>query len=74
MSELLTDREVAQKLGMAPASLRRWRVNGQGPRFIKLGRPQAPGAPVRYRQEDLDEWLSSMPSGGAQAVHASVAG
>lgn len=30
--------ELAERWGMAPGTLANWRINGEGPRFIKLGR------------------------------------
>jgi len=59
--DLLKETEVAMRLAVSLASLRRWRVDGRGPRFIKLG------ASVRYRVQDVEAWLASCPSGG-QAV------
>ena len=61
--QLLNEKEVAAALKISVASARRWRVEGRGPRFIKLG------ACVRYRAEDLDAWLASRPSGGQDTGH-----
>ena len=58
MESLLNEKEVARITGMSLASVRRWRIVGQGPRYIKLG------AACRYRPEDLSSWLESLPSGG----------
>jgi len=44
---LMTEREAAEFLGVAPATLRRWRVTGQPPIYVKLSRA------VRYRRSDL---------------------
>jgi predicted DNA-binding transcriptional regulator AlpA len=55
---LLNEREVANITGMSVASLRRWRLLGQGPRYIKIG------AAVRYKPGDLTAWLESRPAGG----------
>ena len=56
---LLTDKDVARRLAISVASVRRWRLLGQGPRHIKLG-----AAAVRYRSEDIASWLSTRPTGG----------
>ena len=48
---LLTTREAAERLGLSPRTLERYRVTGEGPRFRKIGRW------VRYTPEDLDRWL-----------------
>lgn len=58
MSALLTETEVSQVLRVSLATLRKWRVDKRGPRFIKIG------PLVRYQLEDLREWLSSLPTGG----------
>lgn len=52
-SPLLTEREAADYLRLAPATLARWRWRGdRGPTWRKLG-----GA-VRYARTDLDAFLS----------------
>jgi predicted DNA-binding transcriptional regulator AlpA len=60
--KLMTEHEVAQITEMSVATVRRWRLLGQGPKYIKLG------TSVRYRREDLAGWLNSRPSGGELAV------
>jgi hypothetical protein len=60
VSDLLTERDVAQKLNLSLASLRRWRLEQRGPLFMKIG------SLVRYRPEDLASWISALPKGGAQ--------
>lgn len=49
----LTTPEAANYLSVQPTTLEVWRVQGRGPRFLKLGRA------VRYRQSDLDAYLSA---------------
>ena len=57
---LMTEDEVAKRLNVSVASLRRWRLLGKGPVFIKVG------SLVRYRAEDLDSWLAAtLPQGGS---------
>ena len=58
MSNLMTETEVAKRLNVSLASVRRWRLERRGPAFVKVG------ALVRYRPEDLDAWLSALPTGG----------
>lgn len=45
--------QAANYLHLAPVTLERFRLNGNGPSFCKLGRS------VRYRKVDVDEWLAS---------------
>jgi excisionase family DNA binding protein len=59
MQNFLTEKEVAKQINVSLASLRRWRLEQRGPRFIKVG------ALVRYRPEDLEEWMDALPAGGA---------
>jgi hypothetical protein len=37
---------------VSPRTLQRWRMEGSGPCFVRIGRL------VRYRRNDLDDWLS----------------
>jgi predicted DNA-binding transcriptional regulator AlpA len=62
MVDLLKENEVALKLSISLASLRRWRTEGRGPRFLKLG------SSVRYRAIDIEAWLSSCPAGGQKGT------
>ena len=59
MQTFLTEKEVAAQISVSLATLRRWRLVQRGPRFFKVG------ALVRYRPEDLVQWLGSLPTGGA---------
>ncbi len=49
----LTEREVAELLGLSVATLRAWRHRGKGPRFLRLGRS------VRYLPSDLADFVSA---------------
>lgn len=55
---LLNEHEVAGICKLSVATIRRLRLFGRGPRYMKIG------ASVRYRREDLTLWLGSMPTGG----------
>jgi len=55
---LLTETDVSKQLRVSLAALRKWRVSNRGPQFVKLG------PLVRYRQDDIDSWLHSLPVGG----------
>jgi predicted DNA-binding transcriptional regulator AlpA len=52
---MLTSKDVAQLLCVAPSTLCRWRQTGKGPRVYWLGA----GSP-RYREDDILEWLERM--------------
>jgi predicted DNA-binding transcriptional regulator AlpA len=58
MIQLLNEHEVAGLLGVSVASIRRWRLLGRGPKYIKIG------ASVRYKPEDVNAWINSRPAGG----------
>jgi predicted DNA-binding transcriptional regulator AlpA len=49
-TRILTDVQVAERLGVSRFTVRSWRLKGVGPRFLKMGRA------VRYRSHDLDEY------------------
>jgi excisionase family DNA binding protein len=49
----LTSREAAKVLGLAPSTLAKLRLNGNGPVYYKLGRR------VLYRRESLEGWLET---------------
>jgi len=48
---LLTVDQAAVYLGLARSTLNKWRCQGEGPSFVKLGRA------VRYRTVDLEGFL-----------------
>ena len=51
MTRALTEREVAELLGLSVATLRAWRHRGKGPRFLRLGRS------VRYLPADVADFV-----------------
>jgi predicted DNA-binding transcriptional regulator AlpA len=61
LTNLLNEFDVAHITGLSVASVRRWRVLRQGPRYLKIG------SAVRYRPADISVWLESRPTGGGQA-------
>ena len=60
LETLLNEHDVGRMTGLSVASVRRWRLLRQGPRYLKIG------SAVRYRPEDISAWLASRPSGGEQ--------
>jgi predicted DNA-binding transcriptional regulator AlpA len=62
IENLLNEHDVARITGLSVASVRRWRLLRQGPKYIKIG------ASVRYPQNFLTEWLATRPTGGGAAA------
>ena len=56
-NRLLNEHEAAGYLGLAVATLRRWRWSGDGPKHIKLG--SARGSAVRYSPQALAEFVAA---------------
>jgi predicted DNA-binding transcriptional regulator AlpA len=50
---VLTPAEAAARLLTKPRTLERWRTNGTGPRFVRIGRR------VGYRPEDITAFVAS---------------
>jgi excisionase family DNA binding protein len=50
-SRLLTEREASARLACSVGLLRKWRGNGEGPSFHRIGRL------VRYSEASLNSWL-----------------
>lgn len=50
---LLDEHEVAAMLALSVRTLQAWRVKGEGPRFVRLGRA------IRYRYSDVVVWLDA---------------
>ena len=48
---LLTEVELASEVRRTVATVRRWRVEGTGPVFLRIERA------VRYSRVDLNQWL-----------------
>lgn len=48
---LFRPKGAAERLGVAEATLAKWRWAGTGPRYAKVG------SKIAYREADLDEWL-----------------
>jgi excisionase family DNA binding protein len=52
MTALLTARQVADRLGVSAETVLRWTRRGDLPGF------RLPGGALRFREDDLDEWLT----------------
>lgn len=53
-NKLMSTAAVSEYLGIAESTLAMYRVDGTGPKFIKVLRRM-----VRYRRRDVDEWLDA---------------
>lgn len=49
---MLATPKAAEVLGVRPCTLDAWRVRGEGPPFVRVGRS------VRYRASDLDRFIA----------------
>lgn len=49
----LRDKDVANMLGLSPATLAKWRQIGYGPDFVKIGYK------IRYAQAAVTSWMES---------------
>ena len=54
---VLTSPQAAAILGCRPQTLRKWRVLGKGPRYVRLG--DNPRGRVVYLTSDISAWLVS---------------
>ncbi|MCC6131406.1 MAG: helix-turn-helix domain-containing protein [Acidobacteria bacterium] len=53
--ELWDDKQLAEKLSVAPQTPRVWRLRGGGPPFLRIGRR------IRYRPEDVAQFIADQP-------------
>lgn len=53
---LLRTAVAATLLGLRPQTLRKWRLVGRGPRYVRLG--ESCFARVTYRLADIQDWLA----------------
>jgi excisionase family DNA binding protein len=58
--QLLTTEEVANRLRVNPCTVRRWRLDDVGPKFLKVGNI------YRYPADELEAWI-------AESVRTSLA-
>lgn len=59
---LLTETDLSKHLRVSVACVRRWRLEHRGPKFFKIG------SLVRYKPEDVEEWIDARPVGGDVAA------
>jgi hypothetical protein len=58
MDALLTENQVSENRQVSLAGLRRSRLRGEGPQYLKVG------PLVRYRPGDIEDWVAGLPTGG----------
>jgi predicted DNA-binding transcriptional regulator AlpA len=58
IENLLNEHDVVRITGLSVATVRRWRLLRQGPKYLKIG------AAVRYQPSSISEFLASRPTGG----------
>jgi excisionase family DNA binding protein len=63
--KMKTDNETAVYLGVSVSTVRRWRLTGGGPRWVRIG-----GSSIRYPVADLEAYVKSLPSGGGVGTEA----
>jgi predicted DNA-binding transcriptional regulator AlpA len=51
ITKAINEKQTAKVLGVAVQTLRNWRHQRKGPKYIKMGRS------VRYQQDDLQEYI-----------------
>lgn len=52
MKPVLSEETAAEMLHLSPRTLQRFRVEGRGPKFVKLGKR------VFYREQDLEDYVN----------------
>lgn len=53
LPHLITEEQLAERLGLTVGTLYRYRLRGIGPAFTKIG------GGVWYREQDVDAWIVS---------------
>jgi len=61
---LLTQREAATLLRLSERTLERWRVAGDGPKKVRLGRS------IRYRLADIEAYIAARVVGSTSEGRA----
>ena len=64
MQPLLTQRQCAEALALSERTLERFRVNGIGPKFVRMGKS------IRYRLSDVEVWIASRTVGSTSVQTA----
>lgn len=62
--QLLTPQQVSDMLQISVGTLENWRFRGHGPKYLKLGGQHR--SPVRYRLQDVEDFMFEDAKGGAK--------
>jgi predicted site-specific integrase-resolvase len=54
LERLYSPENLSEKIGKSPVTLRRWRREGKGPKWMVVERS------IRYRESDVANWLRSL--------------
>ncbi|WAL64464.1 helix-turn-helix domain-containing protein [Amycolatopsis cynarae] len=60
-ARLMSRKEVAEDIGVSPATLAQWAYQGRGPKYIRVGKF------AKYRWSDVESWLHQQETGGEAA-------
>lgn len=61
MINLISTKQTAAALGVKLQTLRAWRMQGRGPRYVRLGDNRL--GRVAYRPEDIAAWIEEHTAG-----------
>ena len=61
MLNVLTRRELSERLGVRTETLSRWAHSGKGPKCGRIG------ARVLYLEDDVNKWITAQMNAGATA-------
>lgn len=64
IEHLLPPKPLAERLAVTEGCLAKWRLSGEGPRFIRVGRR------IAYDPRDVQEWLDARRVGSTSQVAA----
>lgn len=60
--QLWTTREVAERIGVTPRTVKAWRSQGRGPEPVRIGYRT-----IRYRPAVVEAWIAQQETPAAQA-------
>lgn len=63
----VSEAELSKMIDIKPKTLQRWRLQGIGPKFRKLGNANAKRSPIRYDLAAVEAWLQAQAEGGGMA-------